>query len=197
MTNTYHATAFITESPLAVTMRIRHYFPSVLTPSSTASSYDLVSVGNEVFSGTSGSAPDDIAAEDRRSKTLPRDFSERGRHRSAARQYSEAAVVAHAHVAAYTAPKKPARRSFSSPGDPFKPAVVPSGGHLLTFDPKSPDPISFLPPPPPPRVLPPRQLPCTSRVPPSSPSSSHHEDGLGGGKDHKVGRDTLSSFINH
>ena len=179
--------AFITESPKTVTMRIRHYFTSVLAPSSTASSYDLVSVGNEVFSGTSVSAPDDIPVEDQRSKTLPRDFSD-GRHRSAARQHSEAAVVA--HIAAYTAPKKPARRSFSSPGDAFKPEVVPSGGHLLTFDPKSPDPISFLPPPPPPpRVLPPRQLPPASRVPLSYPSSSHHEDAMGGRKeDHRVGK---------
>ena len=159
---------------MTATMRIRHYFTSVLTPSSTASSYDLVSVGNEVLSGTPGNAPDDIAAEDRRSKTLPRDFSD-GRNRSAMR-HTEAAVVAHAQFAAYTTPKKPARRSSSSPG------------HLLTFDPKSPEPISFLtpPPPPPPRVFPPRQLPSAPRVSLDSPSSSHHEDGLGGGKDHKV-----------
>lgn len=171
---------------MTVTMRIRHYFTSVLTPSSSASSYDLVSVGNEIFSGTSGAAPDYLAAEDQRSKTLPRDFSD-GRHRSAARQHSGAAVVAQAHVAGYTAPKKPARRSFSSPGDGFKSELVPSGGHLLTFDPKSPDPISFLPPPPPPRVLPPRQLPSVPRVPPSSPSSFHHEDALGAAKDNRVG----------
>ena len=51
-------------------MRIRHYFTSVLTPALTASSYDLVSVGSEVLSDVAAEA-----AEDPRSKTLPRDFS--------------------------------------------------------------------------------------------------------------------------
>ena len=125
-------------------MRIRHYFTSALTPSSTASSYDLVSVKQEVFNDAPGGDPDDDAAADhRRSKTLPRHLSD-GLHRG--RGTSE--VVANAHVAAFTVPKKPARRSFSSPGsDVFQPEVVQSSGLLLTFDPKSPDPISFLAPP--------------------------------------------------
>ena len=176
----------VTESPVTVTMRIRHYFTTALTPSSTASSYDLVSVEHEMFNDAPGGAPDDDAAADhRRSKTLPRHLSD-GLHRG--RGTSE--VVANAHVAAFTVPKKPARRSFSSPGsDVFQPEVVQSSGHLLTFDPKSPDPISFLAPPaPPPRVLPPRQLASARSVPPDSPPSYHHEDGLGGEIDRRVSK---------